>query len=108
MSLLKIVTWPNPILELPADPVTNFNGELHAARNGSLRRHSLSRQDDAAQARDRQTQDQEIAKGRRLAFVNMGTHASGVLPFNLNLEKSARRRRAYRQDKSCQQNFVTN
>jgi peptide deformylase len=28
MSLLKIVTWPNPILEIPADPVTSFNGEL--------------------------------------------------------------------------------
>ena len=28
MSLLKIVTWPNPILETPADPVTNFNGDL--------------------------------------------------------------------------------
>jgi len=29
MSLLKIVTWPNPILEIPADPVTEFNGELN-------------------------------------------------------------------------------
>jgi peptide deformylase len=28
MSLLKIVTWPNPILEIPADPVTQFNGDL--------------------------------------------------------------------------------
>src|SRR5258707_13601626 len=28
MSLLKIVTWPNPILEIPADPVTSFNGDL--------------------------------------------------------------------------------
>ncbi len=28
MSLLKIVTWPNPILETPADPVTDFNGDL--------------------------------------------------------------------------------
>jgi peptide deformylase len=28
MSLLKIVTWPNPILEIPADPVTDFNGDL--------------------------------------------------------------------------------
>jgi peptide deformylase len=28
MSLLKIVTWPNPILEVPADPVTEFNGDL--------------------------------------------------------------------------------
>jgi peptide deformylase len=28
MSLLQIVTWPNPILETPADPVTEFNGDL--------------------------------------------------------------------------------
>jgi peptide deformylase len=28
MSVLKIVTWPNPILETPADPVTEFNGDL--------------------------------------------------------------------------------
>jgi len=28
MSLLKIVTWPNPILETPANPITEFNGEL--------------------------------------------------------------------------------
>jgi len=28
MSLLKIVTWPNSILETPADPVTEFNGDL--------------------------------------------------------------------------------
>ncbi len=28
MSLLKIVTWPNPILETPADPVTDFSGDL--------------------------------------------------------------------------------
>ena len=28
MSRLQIVTWPNPILETPADPVTNFNGDL--------------------------------------------------------------------------------
>jgi peptide deformylase len=28
MSVLKIVTWPNPILEIPADPVTEFNGDL--------------------------------------------------------------------------------
>jgi peptide deformylase len=28
MSRLKIVTWPNPILEIPADPVTSFNGDL--------------------------------------------------------------------------------
>jgi len=28
MSLLKLVTWPNPILEAPADPVTKFNGDL--------------------------------------------------------------------------------
>src|SRR5207245_11455928 len=29
MSRLKIVTWPNPILETPADPVTEFNGDLN-------------------------------------------------------------------------------
>jgi len=28
MSLLKIITWPNSILETPADPVTEFNGDL--------------------------------------------------------------------------------
>lgn len=28
MSLLKIVTWPNPILDAPADPVTEFDDEL--------------------------------------------------------------------------------
>src|SRR3982075_753611 len=28
MSLLKIVTWPNPILDAPADPVTKFDDEL--------------------------------------------------------------------------------
>ncbi|HVS81414.1 MAG TPA: peptide deformylase [Pyrinomonadaceae bacterium] len=28
MSLLKILTWPNPILETPADPVKDFNGDL--------------------------------------------------------------------------------
>ena len=28
MSLLKIVTWPNPILDTPADPVTNFDDDL--------------------------------------------------------------------------------
>src|SRR5438034_5824569 len=28
MSLLKLVTWPNPILEAPGDPVTKFNGDL--------------------------------------------------------------------------------
>lgn len=34
MSLLKIVTWPNPILEMPADPVTEFNGDLkHLVEN---------------------------------------------------------------------------
>jgi len=29
MSSLKIVTWPNPILETPADPVMEFNGDLN-------------------------------------------------------------------------------
>ena len=28
MSLLKIVTWPNPILDVPADPVTKFDEDL--------------------------------------------------------------------------------
>jgi peptide deformylase len=28
MSLMKIVTWPNPILEIPADPVTEFDDSL--------------------------------------------------------------------------------
>src|SRR5882724_183182 len=28
MSLLKIVTWPNPILDAPADPVTKFDEGL--------------------------------------------------------------------------------
>lgn len=28
MSRLQIVTWPNPILEVPADPVTEFNEDL--------------------------------------------------------------------------------
>src|SRR5258708_17906372 len=28
MCLLKIVTWQNPILETPGDPVTSFNGDL--------------------------------------------------------------------------------
>ena len=28
MSLLKIVTWPNPILDAPADPVTKFDDDL--------------------------------------------------------------------------------
>jgi peptide deformylase len=28
MSLLKIVTWPNPILETPANPVTTFDDDL--------------------------------------------------------------------------------
>ena len=26
--MLKIVTWPNPILDTPADPVTNFDDDL--------------------------------------------------------------------------------
>ena len=28
MSLLKIITWPNPILDKPADPVTTFDDDL--------------------------------------------------------------------------------
>ena len=28
MGLMEIVTWPNPILETPGDPVTEFNDEL--------------------------------------------------------------------------------
>lgn len=28
MSLLKIVTWPNPILDIPGDPVTEFDDDL--------------------------------------------------------------------------------
>jgi peptide deformylase len=28
MSLLKIITWPNPLLEMPADAVIEFNDEL--------------------------------------------------------------------------------
>ena len=28
MSLLKIVTWPNPVLDSPADPVTKFDADL--------------------------------------------------------------------------------
>ena len=28
MSLLKIVTWPNPILDAPGDPVTMFDDDL--------------------------------------------------------------------------------
>jgi len=28
MSLLQIVTWPNPILDAPADPVTKFDDKL--------------------------------------------------------------------------------
>jgi peptide deformylase len=28
MSLLKIVTWPNPILDVPADPVVKFDDDL--------------------------------------------------------------------------------
>src|ERR1043166_6436025 len=28
MSLLKIVTWPNPVLDNPGDPVTKFDGDL--------------------------------------------------------------------------------
>jgi peptide deformylase len=28
MALLKIVTWPNPVLEMPGDPVTEFDDNL--------------------------------------------------------------------------------
>ena len=28
MSLLKIVTWPNPVLDAPADPVIKFDADL--------------------------------------------------------------------------------
>src|SRR5262252_4600098 len=28
MALLKIVTWPDPILEVPAEPVTQFDDDL--------------------------------------------------------------------------------
>jgi peptide deformylase len=28
MAVMEIVTWPNPILDLPGDPVTEFNNEL--------------------------------------------------------------------------------
>src|ERR1700692_806860 len=28
MSLLQIVTWPNPILDAPAEPVTKFDDDL--------------------------------------------------------------------------------
>jgi peptide deformylase len=28
MSVLKLVTWPNPILETPAEPVTKFDDDL--------------------------------------------------------------------------------
>ena len=28
MSLLKIVTWPDPVLETPGDPVTEFDDQL--------------------------------------------------------------------------------
>lgn len=28
MALLDIVTWPNPVLDTPADPVTEFNNDL--------------------------------------------------------------------------------
>lgn len=33
MSLLKIVTWPNPILDTPADPVTKFDEDLKTLVN---------------------------------------------------------------------------
>ena len=28
MALMEIVTWPNPILDLPGDPVTDFGDDL--------------------------------------------------------------------------------
>jgi peptide deformylase len=28
MSLLQIVTWPNPVLDNPADPVPKFDDDL--------------------------------------------------------------------------------
>lgn len=28
MALLKIVTWPDPVLDTPGDPVTQFDGQL--------------------------------------------------------------------------------
>ena len=28
MALLKIVTWPDPVLEMPGDPVTEFDDQL--------------------------------------------------------------------------------
>ena len=33
MAHLKIVTWPNPILDTPADPVTSFDDELKTLVN---------------------------------------------------------------------------
>jgi len=33
MSLLKIVTWPNPILDTPGDPVTTFDDKLKTLVN---------------------------------------------------------------------------
>jgi len=33
MPLLKIVTWPNPILDTPGDPVTKFDDELKTLVN---------------------------------------------------------------------------
>lgn len=33
MSLLKIVTWPNPILDAPGDPVTTFDDDLKTLVN---------------------------------------------------------------------------
>src|ERR1043165_3439375 len=33
MSRLKIVTWPNPVLDTPADPVTKFDEELKTLVN---------------------------------------------------------------------------
>jgi len=28
MALLDIVTWPDPVLDTPADPITEFDGDL--------------------------------------------------------------------------------
>ncbi len=28
MALLKIVTWPDPVLDTPGDPITEFDGQL--------------------------------------------------------------------------------
>jgi peptide deformylase len=33
MALLEIVKWPNPVLDTPADPVTEFDEKLHRLVN---------------------------------------------------------------------------